>query len=58
LAESEPITISERAAVVEVLLQTCYPVDDGTPPLDFAAIDNALLLDVYEATVTYQMWLA
>ena len=56
--DDEPITMSERAAVIEVLLQTCYPADDGTPPLDFATVDNALLLDVYEATVKYQMWLA
>lgn len=48
----------ERVAVIEVLLQMCYPADDETPPLDFATVDIALLLDEYEVTVKYQMWLA
>jgi len=55
---SEPITMPERVAVIEVLLQMCYPADDETPPLDFATVDIALLLDEYEVTVKYQMWLA
>jgi len=55
--ESEPITMSERAIVIELLLQTCYPVDDGTPPLDFSMVEDSLLLSIYEAAVKYQMWL-
>ena len=56
--DSEPITMSERAIIIELLLQTCYPADDGTPPLDFSMVEDSLLLAVYEATVKYQMWLA
>jgi len=52
---SEPIVVSERAGALELLLAMCYPREE---PIDFAKVENALVLDCYEMSVKYGMWVA
>ncbi|KAH7098703.1 hypothetical protein BKA62DRAFT_660441 [Auriculariales sp. MPI-PUGE-AT-0066] len=54
----DPILVSEPDTVLELLLPMFYPVDDLTTPTDFTKVESALLMQCYEATGKYQMWLA
>lgn len=52
----DPIPVSETADTLALLLSMCYPAAD--PPVDFNTLPSTVILDCYEATVKYQIWVA
>ncbi|EJD42502.1 hypothetical protein AURDEDRAFT_114974 [Auricularia subglabra TFB-10046 SS5] len=54
--QNDPITVTETADTLALLLAMCYPATD--PPVDFTSLPSAVILNCYEATVKYKIWVA
>lgn len=52
------VSVGETAATLGVLLPMCYPASSDTPPVDLERLDHSQLMQCFEASCKYDMWVA